>query len=304
VVAFDDPKARRIDKQMTIDAEVQWSARRAFAQLLDEILNASKWKNDTLAAEIGVSHAMISYWRRAKYVPSLDDFKQLLKTLFGSDPGASGRDEFCRAYDAARQERDFEKRFKASVRSTTTHTSATATDDLKCIGDISKGIDWFMQFSRNATHVSNTVFTRTSRAMEHIVKEGMKDWNAHVIKLLKEGCTWEEIVLSSVNENGSVIEFREQVNSVIEFYKKLDDKRYPYRHRFIAKELHGVQLPLFQCLIVKHGSNAETVLFGWLLHGSEKQLVYVSSGARTVAFFKEYYMKLFELATPLCPPAR
>lgn len=145
--------------------------------------------------------------------------------------------------------------------------------DLKNIGGISAGIDWFKRNNRNLKLVRNTVFTRSDT--ESFVLN-YADLESAIRQALRDGCEWRD--LYSAGEEAAVKRFHDALNSA-------------ERGHYSASRLDA-DVPLMQIMLLSyHEPRKVAVLYGWSHAGGREidSQVYLSQDLSTFLFFDRYF---------------
>ncbi len=253
-----------------------------------------RWTHADFGKKIGTSGQAVGSWCGGKHLPSEKFIHKILDALFGDDRNSEACREFVKAYDNAQRSKSASgKRATsgAALRSTTEKMlksiGADFINDLHYIGNNLDGIKYFLKKFDGATHVYNTVFTRSEGLWGDMWKlDLMSGFLKKVRRYLKNKCKWEDIVI------------KKDVDIVLKFYKELTEEE---RQWYEARELPDVDLPLLQCLVAKYEGDRGKVLCGWSFSGGQHARVYYSDEKDTVLYFREYCKMLFDRGHELFP---
>ena len=157
--------------------------------------------------------------------------------------------------------------------------------DLRYLGDSPDAVEWFCNNSSGLTAVSNTVFLRTANEELLYTNTQMPKYEDRIKNILKtENCHWRD--LATQNQVHVMDSFRRNLSA---------DQVRKHTYRVL-----NTDTPLFQMLIMRYRERGRppVVMFGWAFPDGKAANVYLSNGADTVAYFQNYFDKLYATAAP------
>jgi hypothetical protein len=152
---------------------------------------------------------------------------------------------------------------------------------LHCIGDVTRGVEWFSHNSARLSSVYNTVFARISADDLMYTNDVMPEFERHLKQILEnEPCRWRDLV--TPNQVDVIDKFRGGLSP--------DGLR---KHTY--KVLH-TDAPMLQIMILRYRDtdHPPAVLFGWGFPEARAGQVYLSQGRETVDYFQDYFNNLFD----------